>query len=162
MKIDESWGKLGKIKENWKSCENWRSCKNLKNCENWMKLAKIGVNWSAEVDENWWKLMKVDENWKSCENLINKRSRKIEWNYMKFEKLDEVAKIGQIEVNSTKLRKIAENCEKLHFFLQGKCTPLFFRKNEFKIGWNWCKLSEIEGNWRKLKRAIFAICINFR
>ena len=38
MKIDESWGKLGKIKENWKSCENW------KNCENCMKLAKIGVN----------------------------------------------------------------------------------------------------------------------
>ena len=61
MKIDESWGKLGKIKENWKSCENWRSCKNLKNCENWMKLAKIGVNWSAEVDENWWKLMKIEK-----------------------------------------------------------------------------------------------------
>ena len=86
-----------------------------------MKLMKIGVNWSAEVDENWWKLMKVDENWKSCENLINKRSRKIEWNYMKFEKLDEIAKIGQIEVNCGKLRKIA-------FLLAGEVGTAFFTK----------------------------------
>ena len=130
-----------------------------------MKLMKIGVNWSAEVDENWWKLMKVDENWKSCENWINKRSRKIEWNSMKFEKLDEIAKIGQIELNCGKLRNIA-------FLLAGEVHTTFFSKKRIQ---NWVKLVQIEWNWRKLAEietcnfcnlyqfsSIFAICINFR
>ena len=86
-----------------------------------MKLMKIGVNWSAEVDENWWKLTKIDENWKSCENWKNGRGRKIEWNCIKLEKLDEIAKIGQIEVNCGKLRKIA-------FLLAGEVGTAFFTK----------------------------------
>ena len=62
---------------------------------------------------------------------------------MKFEKLDEIAKIGQIEVNCGKLRKIA-------FLLAGEVgTPFFFEKTNLKlgeIGANWVKLGEIGGN----------------
>ena len=46
--------------------------------------------------------------------------------------------------------------------MQGKWARLFLQKDELKVGRNWCKLGEIGGNWRKLKRAIFAIFINFR
>ena len=42
------------------------------------------------------------------------------------------------------------------------CNPFARSAGKFKIGWNWCKLGKIGGNWRKLKLSIFAICINFR
>ena len=61
---------------------------------------------------------------------------------MKFEKLDEIAKIGQIEVNCGKLRKIA-------FLLAGEVHTTFFRKKNSKlgeIGANWVKFGEIGGN----------------
>ena len=55
---------------------------------------------------------------------------------MKFEKLDEIAKIGQIEVNSLncgKLRKIA-------FLLAGEVGTAFFTKRRIK---SWKKLVQI-------------------
>ena len=59
---------------------------------------------------------------------------------MKFEKLDEIAKIGQIEVNCGKLRKIA-------FLLAGEVGATFFSKKHIE---NWVKLVQIELNWGKL------------
>ena len=67
-------------------------------------------------------------------------------------------KLGKL-LNWGKLRKIVKNCISS---CRGSGHGFFLRQYEFKIGWNWYKLSKIGVNWRKLKLPIFAICINFR